>query len=273
MLLVKSLKENYGNYIKRNFKERIFVMNQTIDIINNHKSRRSYLDKDIPDAMLTEILQASQNMPTSINGQQTSVIVIKNKETKNKIAELAGNQKWITEAPVFLVYVIDFNKTNYAVKLNDQTQIIHESIESTLVGTFDAGLQMAGAIVAAESLGLGIVPIGGIRNKPNEIIELLELPELTFPVVGLCIGYPNDKVEKKPRLPIKTYVHHEKYCNVELSNTIDTYDQTIKQYLENANNTNVSEHPWSSRVSSFYNKIYYPNVYEAMKKQGFLNNK
>ncbi len=87
----------------------------------------------------------------------------------------------------------DFYKTGIAGEKNDKPQIIHESIEGTMVGTFDCGLAMGGAIVAAESMGLGIVPIGAIRKNPEEMIRLLDLPERTFPVVGLVVGYPADQ--------------------------------------------------------------------------------
>ena len=171
-------------------------MNETIKTIQNHRSIRNFLDKSIDDEIIDEILKSSQAMPSSINGQQTSVIVIKDKETKAKIAELASGQPWIAAAPVFLVFVMDFYKTNLAAVKNGLNQIIHESVEGTMVGTFDAGLAMGGAIISAESLGLGIVPIGGVRMNPAEIIKLLGLPEYTYPVAGLAIGYPKDNLKK-----------------------------------------------------------------------------
>lgn len=78
-------------------------MNKKIKIIQNHRSIRSFLNKDIDNEIIDEILKASQSMPSSINGQQTSAVVIKDKETKAKIAHLAGDQKWIDDAPVFIM--------------------------------------------------------------------------------------------------------------------------------------------------------------------------
>ena len=57
-------------------------MNNTIEIINNHRSIRQYLDKDISDELIDEIVHAAQSMPNSINGQQTTVIVVKDKKKK-----------------------------------------------------------------------------------------------------------------------------------------------------------------------------------------------
>jgi len=246
-------------------------MNETINIIKDHRSIRNFLDKDVPDFELDEILRAAQAMPNSINAQQSSVIVIKDKETKAKIAQLAGGQKWVEEAPVFLLFVLDFYKTSLAAEKNGLTQIINESVEGTMAGTFDAGLSMGAAIIAAESLGLGIVPIGGVRKNPAEIIELLNLPPYTYPAVGLAIGYPKDKSHKKPRLPISTFRHNEIYRTEGMKEAIDQYDIEMEDYLKEAGRE--QEGNWSKYTSSIYQNVYYPDVFKTMKNQGFLNDK
>lgn len=246
-------------------------MNETIKVIQNHRSIRSFLDKDVEDEIIDEILKSSQSMPNSINGQQTSVIVIKNKEAKAEIAHMAGDQKWIDEAPVFLVFVADFYKTNIGAEKSNNKQIIHESIEGTLASTFDSGLAMGATIIAAESMGLGIVPIGGIRKDPKGIIDLLKLPKYTYPIAGLAMGYPKDNSRKKPRLPFSTFKHEEKYNTENMKETIDKYDETMEAYLKEIGRE--KEVNWSSNTSGIYKYVYYPNVYPTMKEQGFYNDK
>jgi len=246
-------------------------MNETMRIIQNHRSIRNFLDKDIDESILTEILKTSQAMPNSINGQQTSVIVIKDKATKAKIAELTGGQFWIEKAPVFLLFILDFYKTNLAAEKLGLTQVIHESVEGTMAGTFDAGLNMAAAIISAESLGLGIVPIGGVRKNPKEIISLLNLPEYTFPAAGLAMGYPADMSHQKPRLPLETFRHNETYHTDGLREAIDTYDKDMSVYLKEVGRE--KEVDWSTTTAGLYQQVYYPNVYPALKDQKFLNNK
>lgn len=246
-------------------------MNETIKTIQNHRSIRNFLDKEIDDSIIDEILKSAQAMPNSINGQQTSVIVIKDKEVKAKIAEFAGGQKWIDDAPIFLVFLIDFYKTDLAAKKNGLKQVIHESIEGSLVGTFDAGLNMGAAIISAESLGLGIVPIGGVRKNPDEMIKLLGLPEYTYPVAGLAIGYPKDSSHKKPRLPFETFKHEEKYQADGLKESIDEYDKEMESYLKEIGRE--QEGNWSKYTSNIYKYVYYPKVYPTMKQQMFKNDK
>jgi FMN reductase [NAD(P)H] len=246
-------------------------MNETIKLIQNHRSIRSFLEKDIDNEIIDEILRASQAMPTSINGQQTSVIVIRDKETKAQIAHLAGDQKWIEDAPVFLIYVLDFYKTHLAAKKNGLTQVIHESVEGTMVGTFDSGLAMAAAIISAESLGLGIVPIGGVRRNPGALIKLLNLPEYVFPAVGLAVGYPKDNSHKKPRLPFETFKHEEGYHTESLEKAIEQYDTEMEGYLKEIDRE--QEGNWSKFTSGIYQNVYYPEVYPTMKEQKFSNDK
>ncbi|MBP2632277.1 MAG: NADPH-dependent oxidoreductase [Firmicutes bacterium] len=249
-------------------------MNDTIKLIRHHRSIRKYLEKDVPAEMLEAILESARAMPTSINGQQLSVVVVKDKDKKAKIAELTGNQVWIAQAPAFLVFVADFYKTTIACEKNGMPEIIHESVEGTMVGTFDCGLAMGGAIVAAESMGLGIVPIGAIRRNPEEMIRLLNLPERTFPVAGLVVGYPADSSAKKPRFPLQVFAHKETYQSDAIKQAIDEYDALMADYYsKRGSNGDRKETDWSSQVASAYKQVYFPAVYPAMIKQGFKNDK
>lgn len=63
------------------------------------------------------------------------------------------------------------------------------------------------ALTAAESLGLGGVYIGGIRNNIESVTELLKLPKHVLPLFGLCLGWPADNPDLKPRLPAELVVH------------------------------------------------------------------
>lgn len=246
-------------------------LNQTIHIIQEHRSIRNFLDRPVDDNVVKEIVKSAQCMPSSINGQQVSIIVVKEEEKRKQIAELAGGQPWIKEAPIFLVFVMDFYKTHLAAQINQVTQVIHESVEGTLVGSFDCGLAMGASIIAAESLELGVVPIGGIRLNPKELIDLLELPPYTYPVAGLAIGYAKNVSRKKPRLPISTFKHCEKYSTKALKESIEKYDEHMAAYLKEIGREH--EVNWSYNTSNMYKTVYFPKVHSTMKEQNFLNDK
>jgi FMN reductase [NAD(P)H] len=243
-------------------------MNNVIQTITNHRSIREYLDKDIPDEIVDEIVRAAQAMPNSINGQQTSVIVVRDKEKKEKLAELVGNQPYVAKAPVFLVFVMDFYRTYLAGEKTGMKQVIHEDIEGIEAGSVDAGISLGASIIAAESFGLGIVPIGGIRKNPEEVIELLGLPKYTFPMVGLVVGYPADESHKKPRIPFESFRHNEIYDVKTVEESIDVYDNQMSEYLKDIGRAE-QETNWSTFTSRVYQSVYYPKVKPTMDKQGF----
>jgi len=246
-------------------------MNQVIEIMKNHRSIRNYLDKEVSEDIINELIDVAQAAPSSINGQQTSVIVVRNNDTQAKLAELAGGQPWIAQAPVFLVFIADFYKAKLASEKVNLPLIITDSIESTIVAAVDAGLSIQNVITAAESLGLGIVPIGGVRKNPDEVIELLQLPKYTYPLVGLAIGYPAGSSKKKPRMPRESYRHDEVYNKEKLPAIINKYDANMKVYLKDIDRE--KEGDWSNLTMSVYQHIYYTKVYTSLKKQGFKNEK
>ncbi|MGM1021979.1 MAG: NADPH-dependent oxidoreductase [Bacillota bacterium] len=241
--------------------------NEVYEILMNHRSIRSYTDQPVSEQELTLIMNSVQAAPSSINGQQVSVISIEDRQTKEKIAELTGNQPWVAQAPVFLLFCADFFRAKLAAELNEEPLVITEGMESILVGATDVGLAMGNAIAVAESLELGIVPIGGVRNRPIELIELLGLPEYVFPVSGLVVGHPANPSAKKPRLPQKAIWHKERY-DTNLEGLIREFDQTISNYMDKRTNGKETR-GWSKEVSSMYNHIYYPEVRRMLEHQGF----
>lgn len=165
------------------------------------------------------------------------------------------------------MFASDFYRAKLAAKKNGIDLVITEDIESILVGCVDVGLAMGNAIGAAESIGLGIVPIGAVRNDPKALIELLELPKYVFPVCGLCVGYPDDNPGLKPRLPKEAVYHEEKY-NSNLRGIIDRYDEEMSQYMRERTN-GESNRNWSVGIAQAYKTIYFPNLDPTIKEQGY----
>ncbi|WP_036768356.1 NADPH-dependent oxidoreductase [Photorhabdus australis] len=242
-------------------------MNQTIELLTSHRSERSYLDKPISEDILTSIIEATHLAPTSVNSQQVSLIVIRDAHCRSRIAELAGGQPWIAQAPVFITVVLDMYKTYLGIEMSGKQQIAHQSIESLISGSTDVGIALGALMTAARSYGLGVVPIGGIRNNPKAMIELLQLPELTFPVAGLVIGYVDIPAQQKPRLPLNSFCHEEYYhCEV-LPEAIEQYNKTLMKHWQHIDRNDSSN--WSVNTANYYQNIYYPAVLSAIQQQGF----
>lgn len=246
-------------------------MNETIKLQHSHRSIRNYKAESVSDEMLQAIIEAGHRAPSSMNAQEISVIVVRDIERKARIAELTGGQAWIAQAPVFITLIADFNKTDMGVRKAGQTQVIHESMEGLVVAGIDAGLVLANMMVAARSLGLGIVPIGGIRRNPQAMVDLLGLPPLTFPLVGLCIGHIEKDAPLKPRMDVNTFRHDERYDASHYQAAIDNYDTTIMEYWKQLGRTDGLT--WSQNLGNNLKQVYYPQVKPVAAMQGLLNDK
>lgn len=242
-------------------------MNETLKSLNAHRSIRSYSTAPVADEQLDAIISAVQHAPTSINGQALSVVVVRDPARRARIAELAGGQPWIAQAPVFLCFVLDYLKTRFACNKKGVEQATHRTLEGMLAGSVDVGIALGTAIAAAESLGLGIVPIGGIRKNPQQMIDLLGLPPLTFPMVGLVLGHPADPSRQKPRQPMAAFRHDEHYKTEGLPPLLDEYDETMKTWLKEVGLEREGD--WSQKVASVFQHAYFPDVLPTVRAQGF----
>lgn len=239
----------------------------TLRLIDNHRSDRSFTDQPVDDALLDEILRACQWAPTSGNTQHVSVVVIKDPAKKAKMAELAGGQPWIARAPVFLVLLADQYKTAQAMELAGRQHVIQEYVEGTISTVTDVGILLGQLMVAAHARGLGIVPIGAVRNEADQVIDLLNLPPLTFPVVGLCLGYVKNPSHQRPRLPHETFRFDESYGTPDMKDAITAYDQALLDHWKKVGRENGEA--WSKSISHYSDHNYRPRLMAALKRQGF----
>ena len=127
---------------------------------------------------------------------------------------MAGVQDYVATAGAFLVFCADLNRSRRACAM--QGGIFVEGMtEHFIIATVDVALFAQNCAIRAEWLGLGICYIGGIRNDPQVVCDLLELPDQVYSLFGFCIGYPAQDPEVKPRLPPfgcaeRRLIYHEK---------------------------------------------------------------
>lgn len=243
-------------------------MNHVIDALKNHRSIRSFLDKPVSDEQIHTIIKATQAAPSSINGQQVSIIAIKNQVRRENMSEYGSYQWFIKEAPLFLLFCVDYHRASIACEKVGEKIQAQNCLETTLVGAVDVGIYTGFATIAAESLGLGTVIVGGLRDHLEEVTEFVELPPLVYPLVGIAIGYPADVPPLKPRLPEEAVFFNEKYDKTRLPELIDQYDRDFLEYTKNRGG-DAEPHTWSDHVAAVYANEYYHNVPELIKKQGF----
>jgi len=242
-------------------------MNETIRLLQAHHSSRSYKIDPIPEEILEAIIECARRAPTSTNSHEISLVVVRNATSRARIAEIAGGQPWIAQAPVFITVIADLYKTGLGVKKAGAEQVFERSLEGILAAVSDAGIAMATLMTAARAFGLGVVPIGGIRRDPQAMIDLLRLPPNTFPVDGIVLGYVAEESPQKPRMAIESFCHEETYHPELLKPAIDAYDRTLQDYWQKIGR--VDGLSWSANMAQHYS-TFSRRIKSVAQKQGFM---
>lgn len=226
----------------------------TLETLLSHRSIRAYLPDVLPPGTLEVLIAAAQSASTSSNLQTWSVVAVEDANRKEELSKLTNNQAHIRQSPLFLVWLADLARLTHIAESHGLPHEALDYLEMFLMAAIDAALAAQNAVIAAESLGLGTVYIGALRNKPEEVAKILNLPPHVVGVFGLCVGYadPVVKVAIKPRLPQSVVLHRETYNLTEQEQGISEYNQVMTNFY-NSQHINVpgdwSEHS-SKRVAS-----------------------
>ena len=216
-------------------------MTETIKLMKAHKSVRRFKEQVLPQEDLTEILSAAQMASSWKKFQSYSVIVVRSQEKKDALYELVP-QEAIRQSAVFLLFVGDLNRAEKGARLHTDT-FQPQGVEGILISSVDAALAGQNVLLAAESLGYGGVIIGLVRYKSEEVAELFNLPDYTYPVFGMALGVPNQEHEVKPRLPLNQVVFEEEYQE-QTVDVIEAYDRVQADYAGARATTS-----WSQRLA------------------------
>lgn len=228
----------------------------------SHRSIRAFTEQGIDDAQRSAIIAAAQAASTSSFLQCSSIVRITDRALREQLVQLTGGQPWVSAAAEFWVFCADFNR---------HQQICPEAqlgrAEQLLLGCVDTALMAQNAMVAAESLGLGGVFIGGIRNSIAQVTELLGLPKFVLPLFGFCIGHPDASPDVKPRMPQAMLVHENRYQPLDKA-VLAQYDQQITAYYQQRDSNQRSE-TWSELIQRLIIKETRPFMLDYLHQQGW----
>jgi len=244
------------------------MRNETVNLLQSHRSIRKYTAQPIPKETLEDILTSAQWAPSSHNVQAYSMIVVDDQKKKKILSEVAGFQKYIEECPIFIVFCADFYRLSLACEKWDSSFEVNEA-ENILVAAVDTALAAENALIAARSFGLGGVMIGGIRNNPEMVKQLLGLPAYTIPMMGLCLGFPDQNPWQKPRTPKQAVVHYNQYqSKEEIERELQIYEEVSSDYYKRRTN-GVRTEGWTKQMASYLSRPRRPHIRDFIKKQGF----
>ena len=232
----------------------------------DHQSIRKFTSQSILQEIVNTCITAGQAAASSSFVQVTSVIQVNSKETRAALALVAGGQSYVETAATFLVFCADLQR-NQQICLRQEQQMPTGFTEQTLIASIDTALFAQNVLLAAQSLGLGGVFIGGLRNQPEEVTKLLNLPRHVFPIFGLCLGYPDQNPGQKPRLPLSMVLHQDHYSNDGLSN-LPSYDSQISEYYQQRSQGKLHL-TFSQHIIKTLVKEARPHMLPYLQSQGF----
>jgi nitroreductase len=207
-------------------------MNETIKRQLSHRSIREFSDKAVPEDAVNTLLAAANHTATSSGMQQFSIIRVTDAEVKRRIALVCG-QDYVNRLPEFFIFIADcYRNARIAREQGFDGSGIRDS-DRFFQAIFDACLAAQNVTTAIESLGMGAVFFGSILNDSQEMIDILALPELTIPVLGVGFGYPAQDPQLKPRMDValKVFENQYKVFDNYLEN-IAAYDKEMQTYYD-----------------------------------------
>ena len=248
----------------------------TIEQMHRHASVRQYTDAPVSKEMVQTIVEAAQRAATSSNLQMWTAIAVTEPDLRAQLAVLCGNQAHIAAAPVFVAWCADLHRLDVACDLRGYVQVA-DLVENFMVAVVDTAIAAQNATFTAESLGLGACYIGAIRNDPQAIITLLGMPHLTFPIVGMTLGWPAHHPNAKPRLPLDAVLRWEQYDTAGEVSLLHEYDRVMAasgiyggRQVPVAGQTGVMEdYGWLEHSARRVSEAHRAGLSEILRRQGF----
>ncbi len=244
-----------------------------MEILNKHVTIRKFKAKDIENALIESIIFSGTKASTTGNMQLYSIVVSKEKSQREKLLPLHFGQPVAKNAPLLLTFVADFNRFSKWCELS-KAEPGYNNFLSFYTASIDALLVAQNVCVAAENNGLGICYLGTTTYNAKEIIDVLDLPNLTFPVTTVAIGYPDETPELTDRIPLNGIIHSEKYTDYSNEVINDLYSakeelESSKKFVEENGLKSLAQVFTDVRYKKADNEFFSAKMLETIKKQGF----
>ena len=244
-----------------------------MDSLKQRRTIRKYQPKDIPADLLNDLLESACRASTVGNMQTYSVIVTRDAERKKRLAPAHFHQPMVESAPVVLTFCIDLRRFSQWCRQR-KAEPGYGNFEWFVTGAIDTLLVAQTFCVAAEERGLGICYLGTTTYNPDQIVDILELPELVFPLATVTVGWPDENPPQVDRLPLEAIVHEEVYHDYAPADIdrLYAYKESLPEnhqfIAENGKETLAqvfTDVRYTKKDAEAMSKV----LWETMKKQGF----
>ncbi|WP_028694281.1 nitroreductase family protein [Pseudomonas cremoricolorata] len=243
------LLERYGNQVKP---EKL-IMTPTVEAMLRHKSVRTFLSQALPDGAIETMVAVAQSASTSSALNQWSVVAVTDEALKTEIHDTVAREvkvdriPWMLEAPALLLWVADTSRSAAMTRDQGGDPFVLNYLDSFLMASVDATLAAQNAALAAESIGLGIVYLGVMRNIAKELAGIINLPEYAFVTFGMVVGHPDPNrtsaIRPRPAQPV--VLHHNRYDRDGYRDYVEGYEEACQDFR---NQQNMSPKTWKGAL-------------------------
>jgi nitroreductase len=245
-----------------------------MELLNQHVTIRTFKSQKVTDSVIESIIYSGTKASTTGNMQLYSVVITETSEIKDKLIALHFNQNVARSAPVLLTFVADFNRFSKWCEISNAIPGYNNFL-SFFTAAIDALLVAQNVCVAAENQGLGICYLGTTTYNAREIINVLNLPKLTFPVTTIAIGYPDEYPEQTDRIPLNGVIHREKYNDYSDSDVKTLYSfkenlELSRRFVKENIKESLAQVFTDVRYKKSDNEFFSKKMLEVLKEQGFL---
>jgi nitroreductase/FMN reductase [NAD(P)H] len=185
---------------------------------------RRYLPREVEPGLLRLLCACALSAPSKSDLQQGDILIIREKATRHAIGALLPDMPWLSDAPVFLVFLANGRRLPRIAQMRGKP-FPNDHLDLFFNATVDSAIVLATFLRAAEAVGLGCCPISVIRDHARVISDMLALPDKVVPIAGMCVGWPAETSGITARLPLGLTVHEERFEEGDLAAQIESYDR------------------------------------------------
>lgn len=202
-------------------------------MINNqvtHKTIRAFKNQNLTKEQVVTLVEVARHTSSSMFMQQFSIIHLTDEKKRMYVRNISG-QNYVGANGDLFIFIVDLHR-NQSIRrqLGEDDGRLHKT-DIFLQGVEDTVLAVQNMVNAAESMGLGAVILGSINNKPKELLDVLGLPKMTFPILGLQVGVADQMPQLKPRLPLDAIFFENEYQEINIGD-LEEYDKVVQTYYD-----------------------------------------
>lgn len=185
---------------------------------------RDYADRPVPASLIDALLDVAFSAPSKSDYQQATVIRVADPAKRRELGTLVPSMPWVGTAPAFLIFCADARRLEQVCAFRGKPKE-NRNLEAFFNASVDAALVLQTFMIAAAQVGLGSCPVSVIRNRLDEVVRILGLPEAVVPVAGLTVGYPASEGHVSMRLPPTVTRSVDLYDDRNLPREVAAYDR------------------------------------------------